>query len=234
MDEIRLIKELWKIIEQNFDSPDDGSRLWELEQVKNNIINYPIVDPTIKGRRWNKEYTKYIDNVWEMQTYYKVVSPSEYVKTNDVDLTLALKDDIEAYLEMLGVKSVHIDGVKDAYSVDFNIFPKDQVHNLWNASDKKEFLINLALEMHKNVVLDGDVDIINMQTRLLNGIHPCMLEFLIAYKKDPSTKAWYDGDHISMNGEGIELKHWGFNHLKNSFEDLNDLELRILKSYVDS
>lgn len=84
----------------------------------------------------------------------------------------------------------------------------------------------------------------NIKERIKEGIHPCMLKFLLKFSKDRTLEAVYDGDHIIiMTPEDAEyliyyyprwntLRYYGYNHLISSFYLLNDNERKLLKEYI--
>lgn len=80
----------------------------------------------------------------------------------------------------------------------------------------------------------------NLVRRYKEGIHPCMLLFLIQYYYDNETEGLYDGDHIltdldrsPVEGSHIQLWTWGYQPLVDEFVDLNEEEKQLLKQYID-
>jgi hypothetical protein len=76
--------------------------------------------------------------------------------------------------------------------------------------------------------------------RYKQGVHPCLLWFLIQYYYDNETEAVYDGNHIltdldlfPVEGSHFPLWKYGYEHLTSSFYLLNDDEKRLLKEYID-
>jgi hypothetical protein len=77
--------------------------------------------------------------------------------------------------------------------------------------------------------------------RYKEGVHPCMLLFLIGLYYDSSLQAFYDGDHIvtwndkpvptSKTGRWDSLKAWSYKELIDSFIELNQAEKDLLKTY---
>lgn len=84
-----------------------------------------------------------------------------------------------------------------------------------------------------------------LEARYKEGIHPCMLKFLMDYSKDNTLEAVYDGNHIITLNETDchyltyyyprwnRLWKYGYEHLISSFMYLNDDERRILKEYIE-
>ena len=77
--------------------------------------------------------------------------------------------------------------------------------------------------------------------RYKQGIHPCMLWFLIQYYYDKETEAMYDGNHIitdvdefPVEGRHRHLCEYGYQTLVAEFVDLNDEERQLLKEYIKS
>ena len=76
--------------------------------------------------------------------------------------------------------------------------------------------------------------------RYKQGIHPCMLWFLIQYYYDLESEAMYDGDHIlteldlfPVEGKHVPLYKYGLQPLLDEFVDLNDDEKFFLQKYID-
>ncbi len=76
--------------------------------------------------------------------------------------------------------------------------------------------------------------------RYKQGIHPCLLMFLIQYYYDNEVEAMYDGNHILTDLDGFPansryfpLWKYGYEHLIESFDLLNDDEKELLKKYID-
>ncbi len=75
--------------------------------------------------------------------------------------------------------------------------------------------------------------------------HPCMTDFLQAYKANPEVKGYYNGDHIIYSGcdfikdrnnelyliKYSKIEDWGYNHLVSSFDQMTEWEKEILKDY---
>jgi len=72
--------------------------------------------------------------------------------------------------------------------------------------------------------------------------HPCMTDFLQAYKANPEIKGWYNGDHILHSGclefestidfkRFIPIESYGYVHLCSSFNHMTEWEKEILKDY---
>jgi len=89
--------------------------------------------------------------------------------------------------------------------------------------------------------------------RYKQEIHPCMLWLLIHVYYDLNTKAWYNGDHILVEGDEFEnspveesdgysfevapkgylnIQDYTFQELKDSFVYLSEQELNLLKTYM--
>lgn len=75
--------------------------------------------------------------------------------------------------------------------------------------------------------------------RYKQGIHPCMLWFLIQYYYDDVVEAMYDGNHIvtdgdrtEPNGRHISLYKYGYQPLVDEFTDLSDFEKELLRKYI--
>jgi len=85
----------------------------------------------------------------------------------------------------------------------------------------------------------------SLKKRYKEGVHPCMLKFLIDYSNDNTLEAVYDGNHIiTLSEEDAKyltyyyprwnrLWKYGYEHLISSFIYLNDNEREILKKYID-
>ena len=67
--------------------------------------------------------------------------------------------------------------------------------------------------------------------------HPCMTDFLQAYKANPEIRGFYDGNHIiTSNTDPTDLTYsriedWGYDHLVSSFNQMTEWEKEILKDY---
>ena len=86
----------------------------------------------------------------------------------------------------------------------------------------------------------------NLLKRYKEGVHPCMLLFLIHAYYEPDIKVYYDGDHISVwygkylppeghrpvGGQWISIKNWTYDELVESFIDLNEEEKELLRKYM--
>lgn len=80
----------------------------------------------------------------------------------------------------------------------------------------------------------------NLIKRYKEGVHPCMLIFLIQYYYDNEVEAMYDGDHIltdldsfPVTGRHLPLYSYGYPTLVNEFTELNDEEKQLLKQYIE-
>lgn len=78
----------------------------------------------------------------------------------------------------------------------------------------------------------------NLIKRYEQGIHPCMLKFLIQYDKFNDTEAWYNGDHIitfldERTLHYLPLWTYGYQPLIHEFKDLNRTERSLLKKYIE-
>lgn len=78
--------------------------------------------------------------------------------------------------------------------------------------------------------------------------HPCLSFFLLCYQVDPTTEAFYDGDHVYCLNNGVlfdektfivepvsttnKLKEYGINHIISSFSHLTLDEIVILIKYL--
>ena len=78
--------------------------------------------------------------------------------------------------------------------------------------------------------------------------HPCLSFFLLCYQADPTTEAFYDGDHVYCLNNGVlfdektfivvpvsttnKLKEYGINHIISSFSHLTLDEIVILVKYL--
>ena len=73
--------------------------------------------------------------------------------------------------------------------------------------------------------------------RYKEGVHPCMLLFLIQLYYDPTIIAYYNGDHISTQVDElhlIDMKHgWSSDSIIESFTELNQVEKDLLKTYFE-
>lgn len=74
--------------------------------------------------------------------------------------------------------------------------------------------------------------------RYKQGVHPCMLWFLMHYYYDNETEAIYDGDHIlvdtyNLTKNYVPLYTYGYQPLIDEFTELNTEEKDLLKQYID-
>ena len=75
--------------------------------------------------------------------------------------------------------------------------------------------------------------------RYKQGIHPCMLWFLIQYYYDNTIIALYDGNHIvcdeitTITKRHLPLVSYDYQPLVDEFVDLNDEERQLLKQYIE-